>query len=164
MRDVIFATLLAGFLTVAPAWSQDNGGNNDNGNNSGNNNGDSGGQPLDGDVRDKMESAFGTDFSDVRNHGDNESATMSENSGAQAYTHGGDLYLNNAETTGGERGGRVLIAHELAHVLQQQGQQSTATETDETESEEKGEPDPRVERRQASEERRQRRPERRIPD
>lgn len=162
MRDVIFATLLAGFLTVGPAWSQDNGGNNNNGNNSGNNNGDSGGQPLDGDVRDQMESTFGNDVSGVNVHNGNEAATMSEEIGAQAYTARNDVYLGNAETTGGERGGRVM-AHELAHVAQQ-GQQSTATETEEAEPEEKGEPDPLAERRQASEERRQRRPERRIPD
>lgn len=158
MRDVILATLLAGLLTVGPAWAQDNDGNNDSGNNDGN----SGGQPVDGDVRNQMESAMGNDLSGVRTHDGNEAATMSETSGAQAYTHGGNIYLNNAETTGGERGGRVL-AHELAHTVQQ-GQQSTTSETEEPDPEEKGEPDPLVERRPASEERRQRRPERRIPD
>lgn len=161
MRDVILATLLAGFLAAAPAWGQDNGGNN----NSGNNNGDSGGQPLDGDVRDQMESAMGNDLSSVNIHNGNEAATMSEEVGAQAYAAGNDVVLGNAETTGGERGGR-LLAHELTHTLQQ-GQQSTATETDDTETdetEEAGEPDPRALRRRGSEERRQRRPERRIPD
>lgn len=162
MRDVIFAVLMAGVLAAAPAWSQDNGDNNDSGNNDGN----SGGQPVDGDVRDQMEEAFGNDVSGVRNHSGNEGATMSENSGAQAYTHGGNIYLDSAETAGGERGGRVM-AHELAHAVQQRGMQSTATDPDDAapddEADGKDEPEAAVETR-SSEQRRDRRRARRVPD
>jgi hypothetical protein len=67
----------------------------------------------------EMNHSFGADFSNVNIHTDSEAAQMNKELGAQAFTHGSDIYFNsgkyNAETTGGKE----LLAHELAHVIQQ---------------------------------------------
>jgi outer membrane protein OmpA-like peptidoglycan-associated protein len=76
------------------------------------------GKPLDQPIQAEMERAFGTDLSDVRIHDD---AIARESAGeidAEAFTHGDDIYLAgnvSPETTDGKR----LLAHELAHVVQQ---------------------------------------------
>ena len=77
------------------------------------------GRPLPPPVRKKMEAAFHEDFSEVRIHTDPEVVQMSQELGAQAFTHGQDVYFNegkfNPESSSGER----LLAHERTHVVQQ---------------------------------------------
>lgn len=66
-----------------------------------------------------MESAFGTDFNDVRVHTDSSAVQMNRQIGARAFTHGSDIYFNEGEYNPETREGKHLIAHELTHTLQQ---------------------------------------------
>lgn len=80
------------------------------------------GRPLDVGLRKDMESRFGYDFSQVRVHvgGDAEQSAREVN--AQAYTVGRNIVFGAgrfAPGTPGTQDGRRLVAHELAHVVQQ---------------------------------------------
>ena len=76
-----------------------------------------GGSLLPDSVRAFMESRFGVGFSHVRVHTGNEAIQMNRDVGAQAFTHGSDIYYgaSNSPTN------LELTAHELAHVVQQTG-------------------------------------------
>ena len=50
-----------------------------------------------------------------------ESARLNEAVGARAFTLGSDIYLGEGETGVDSDPGRRLLAHELAHVVQQTG-------------------------------------------
>ena len=78
-----------------------------------------GGAPLDERVRDRFEPAYGADLSDVRVHTGGEAAGAAAALDARAYTVGGDIVFNQGEYSPGTEGGQSLIAHELAHVVQQ---------------------------------------------
>ena len=77
------------------------------------------GQPLDSGVRSRMESAFGTSFSQVRAHTDANAAILSQNLNARAFSVGGHIAFGEGEYRPGTVIGDALIAHELAHVAQQ---------------------------------------------
>jgi hypothetical protein len=79
------------------------------------------GQALDGSVRSGMETAFGRDFSDVRVHADGQAAGVAAELGARAITVGQDVAFGAGEYRPGTPVGDALIAHELAHVAQQEG-------------------------------------------
>ncbi|EDX76493.1 hypothetical protein MC7420_4749 [Coleofasciculus chthonoplastes PCC 7420] len=76
-----------------------------------------GGSPLSENVRGFMEPRFGADFSGVRVHTGGEAVQMNQELGAQAFTHGSDVYFGE----GKEPGNNGLTAHELTHVVQQTG-------------------------------------------
>lgn len=78
------------------------------------------GAPLDGGVKARMERAFGHDFSAVRVHNDGAAARLSTALNARAFTIGKDVAFAAAEYRPGTPVGDALIAHELAHVVQQQ--------------------------------------------
>ncbi len=78
-----------------------------------------GGTSLPNDTREKMESGFGTDFSNVKVHSDKDAAQMSDQIGAKAFTHGNDIYFNKGEYNPGTSSGDHLLAHELTHTVQQ---------------------------------------------
>jgi hypothetical protein len=80
-----------------------------------------GGSALPGAVRRKLEPSFGLEFSDVRVHADAKAASMAESIGAQAFTHGNDVYFGKGAYDPGSPGGQHLLAHELTHVVQQTG-------------------------------------------
>ena len=80
-----------------------------------------GGQSLPAATRSSMESAFGADFSGVRVHTGSEAVQMSQELGAQAFTHGSDIYFNSGKYDTGSTGGKKLLAHELTHTVQQGG-------------------------------------------
>ncbi|MEZ5039263.1 MAG: DUF4157 domain-containing protein [Saprospiraceae bacterium] len=80
-----------------------------------------GGSPLPENTRSQMEGAFGTDFSSVRVHTDNSAVQMNKELGAQAFTHGSDVYFNAGRYDTGSKGGQHLLAHELTHTVQQGG-------------------------------------------
>lgn len=84
------------------------------------------GQPLDGGVRSRIGSAFGQDFSHVRIHTDANAAQLSDNLNARAFTIGKDISFAPGEYRPGTLIGDALIAHELAHTIQQRGGSSTA--------------------------------------
>jgi hypothetical protein len=79
------------------------------------------GQPLQSGVRSRMEAAFGHDFSRVRVYADSRAATLSSNLNARAFTVGSQVAFAAGEYRPGTAVGDALIAHELAHVVQQRG-------------------------------------------
>ncbi|HEY5175994.1 MAG TPA: DUF4157 domain-containing protein [Terriglobales bacterium] len=79
------------------------------------------GQALDPATRAFMESRFGHDFSSVRVHADAAAAASASSLNARAYTAGRDIAFASAEYAPGTAEGGRLLAHELAHVVQQSG-------------------------------------------
>ena len=78
------------------------------------------GQPLDENIRQPMEKAFGgVDFSQVKVHNDTQSDQLNKSIQARAFTTGTDVFFRGGEYNPGSRGGQELIAHELTHVVQQ---------------------------------------------
>jgi uncharacterized protein DUF4157 len=88
------------------------------------------GQALDAGVRSRMESAFGYDFSRVRVHTDAKAAELSSDLRARAFTIGSDVAFRAGEYRPGTLIGDALIAHELAHVVQQSSGALTAASKD----------------------------------
>ncbi len=80
-----------------------------------------GGTPIDEQTRSFMEPRFGADFSSVRVHTDSTSVQMNQDLGAQAFTHGQDVYFGAGKYNPGADDGKRLLAHELTHVVQQTG-------------------------------------------
>jgi hypothetical protein len=80
-----------------------------------------GGHSLDSRVQSQMSSAFGHDFSGVRVHTDSSAAKVSSDLQARAFTVGNDVAFASGEYRPGTLIGDALIAHELAHVVQQSG-------------------------------------------
>ncbi|MBN4002719.1 MAG: DUF4157 domain-containing protein [Nostoc sp. LPT] len=76
-----------------------------------------GGSPLADEVRSFMEPRFGNDFSQVRVHTDSTAVQMNRDLGAQAFTHGSDIYYSAGKNPAKDE----LTAHELTHVVQQTG-------------------------------------------
>jgi hypothetical protein len=80
------------------------------------------GRPLDVGERAFFEPRFGHDFSAVRIHTDATAAASARAVGALAYTVGRDIAFDAGRYAPGRATGRTLLAHELAHVVQQGGQ------------------------------------------
>lgn len=80
-----------------------------------------GGQPLSDTIREPMEQAFGADFSGVKVHTDTQSDQLNQSIQARAFTTGQDVFFRQGEYDPASRGGQELIAHELTHVVQQNG-------------------------------------------
>lgn len=77
------------------------------------------GTPLSPQTRVEMENRFGDDFGSVRIHNDaraHASATLME---AKAYTTGNDIVFSAGRFAPHASEGKRLLAHELAHVIQQ---------------------------------------------
>ncbi len=79
------------------------------------------GKPLDRQVRAYFEPRFGHDFGSVRVHDDARAARSAAAINARAYAAGHDVAFAAGEYTPGSASGRELIAHELAHTIQQEG-------------------------------------------
>ena len=77
------------------------------------------GRPLPSHTRTAMQSALGASFADVRIHADAEAAELSRSLRAQAFTYGSDIYFGAGKFDPDRTEGRRLLAHELAHVVQQ---------------------------------------------
>ena len=77
------------------------------------------GEPLDPATRSSFEPGFGADFSGVRIHSDGEAAKSARDLNARAYTVGSDVVFAEGEYQPHSSGGKRLLAHELAHVVQQ---------------------------------------------
>ncbi len=93
-----------------------------------------GGQPLDAGAKSRMGAAFGHDFSNVRVHTNSRAIELSDQLHARAFTVGSDVAFSAGEYQPGTLIGDALLAHELAHVVQQQAATAspplTKTETD----------------------------------
>ncbi|MEH1894509.1 MAG: DUF4157 domain-containing protein [Nostoc sp.] len=81
----------------------------------------SGGQSMADNIRKPMEEAFGADFSGVKVHTDGKSDQLNQSIQARAFTTGQDVFFRQGEYNPGSRGGQELLAHELTHVVQQNG-------------------------------------------
>ncbi len=83
--------------------------------------GQGGGHPLPSSTRHFMETRFGHDFGGVRVHSDNQAAQMNRGLNAQAFTHRHHVYFGQGQYQPQTHSGQKLLAHELAHVVQQTG-------------------------------------------
>lgn len=79
------------------------------------------GNPLEGAVRDRMERGFGVGFGGVRIHTGARADTSARAVDALAYTVGRDVVFRDGYFSPGTPAGQKLLAHELAHVVQQEG-------------------------------------------
>ena len=77
------------------------------------------GAPLDAAARGPLEAHFGADLADVRVHTGPEAAASATRLDALAYTAGRDIYFATGMYAPSSTGGRRLLAHEVAHVVQQ---------------------------------------------
>lgn len=77
-----------------------------------------GGQALPPAVRARMERAFGVDFAAVRIHTSGAAGTAAQALAADAFTTGRDVYFSPGRWAPGTTSGDRLLAHELAHVVQ----------------------------------------------
>lgn len=80
-----------------------------------------GGNKLDAATQAQMEAGFGADFSQVNIHTDSHAVRMNKELGAQAFTHGKDIYFNEGKYNPESKEGKHLLAHELTHTIQQNG-------------------------------------------
>ena len=78
-----------------------------------------GGQPLEPGVRADMEARLGHDFGDVRVHHDTRAEESARAVNAHAYTVGSNVVFQRDRYDPSSDAGRVTLAHELTHVLQQ---------------------------------------------
>lgn len=79
------------------------------------------GQPLDANLQRQMGQAMGADFSGVKVHTDSQADQINQSIQAKAFTTGQDLFFRQGAYRPNSRGGQELIAHELTHVMQQNG-------------------------------------------
>jgi Domain of unknown function (DUF4157) len=77
------------------------------------------GEQLDPSTRRPMEAHFGADLADVRVHTGSEAAKSATSLDALAYTSGRDIYFASGMYAPTSDPGRRLLAHEVAHVVQQ---------------------------------------------
>ena len=77
------------------------------------------GRPLPPAVRQDMEARFGQDFGAVRIHDDAAAARAADSVDAEAFTHGNDIAFAAGRFAPDTPDGRSLLAHELAHTVQQ---------------------------------------------
>jgi hypothetical protein len=82
------------------------------------------GTALDPGVADRLSPSLG-DLSDVRVHTDDTADTLNRSVSARAFATGTDVYFAGGEYNPGSESGDKLIAHELAHVVQQRGASSS---------------------------------------
>ncbi len=85
----------------------------------------SSGTPLDSATRALMEPRFGHDFSKVRLHTDSRARDSARAIHARAYTVGKHVVLGRVENASGQES-QKLMAHELAHVVQNEHSSSSA--------------------------------------
>jgi hypothetical protein len=85
-----------------------------------------GGSPMHADTKSFMESRFGADFSNVKIHNGGESAELNRALNAKAFTVNNNIYFNSGQYQPGTDTGKHLLAHELTHVIQQNGSPTTA--------------------------------------
>ena len=79
----------------------------------------SSGRLLPNNVQIPMEQAYGADFSTVRVHTDSVADELNQRIGARAFTTGNDIFFREGEYSPNSDRCQGLIAHELAHVIQQ---------------------------------------------
>ncbi len=84
-----------------------------------------GGAELPSTLRASMEAAIGVDFGKVRIHTDGNAQALNRSLSARAFTTGQDIYFGSSAFQPSSVAGQKLVAHELAHVVQQGKGQAT---------------------------------------
>ncbi|MBL8621062.1 MAG: DUF4157 domain-containing protein [Myxococcales bacterium] len=84
-----------------------------------------GGAPLPAGVRDRFEASLGADLGAVRVHTDDASATAADAVGARAFARGNDIHFGAGQYQPDDPFGMHLLAHEVAHTVQQSGGAAT---------------------------------------
>lgn len=82
-----------------------------------------GGAPLPDATREFFEPRFGADLSHVRVHAGTQAAQTATSISAKAFTFGSDIAFAGGAYAPASHQGQRLLAHELTHVLQQDGGQ-----------------------------------------
>lgn len=82
------------------------------------------GQPMAASARAFFEPRFGHDFSQVRVHADTKAAESADAVNARAYTVGKHVVFGRGQPSPETTAGRQLLAHELTHIVQQNGAKS----------------------------------------
>jgi hypothetical protein len=77
------------------------------------------GEPLDGRVRNRLETHLGENLGHVMVHADQKAAASAQSVNARAYTVGNHIVFGAGQYQPGTPLGDVLLAHEAAHVAQQ---------------------------------------------
>ena len=86
-------------------------------------------------MRTDLEGTFGADLAAVRVHDDAAAHTSARAEEAQAFTAGRDVYFAQGKYAPASVEGYRLLAHEIAHVLQQTGRRFSSTLVQATERE-----------------------------
>ncbi|HEY6037670.1 MAG TPA: DUF4157 domain-containing protein, partial [Kofleriaceae bacterium] len=81
----------------------------------------SSGMALPSPIMRKFEASLGTDLSSVRVHTGAESQSAASAVGAKAYTMGQDIHFGAGQYDPSSGAGQHLLAHEVAHTVQQRG-------------------------------------------
>jgi hypothetical protein len=81
----------------------------------------SGGAALPGELKHQFEGSLGTNLSDVRVHTGAESTQAASAVGAKAYAVGQDIHFAEGQYEPSTAAGQRLLAHEVAHTVQQRG-------------------------------------------
>jgi hypothetical protein len=79
------------------------------------------GKPLDRSVASTLSPAMGASLDGVRVHTGDGAAALARAVTARAFTVGNDIYFGRGEYRPGTSDGNELIAHEVAHTIQQRG-------------------------------------------
>lgn len=79
------------------------------------------GAPLEATIRSQMERSFGHDFGEIRVHTDTPAAESARELNALAYTYGHHVAFAAGQYAPGTSRGNRVLAHELAHSIQQEG-------------------------------------------
>ncbi|MFZ4507400.1 MAG: DUF4157 domain-containing protein [Fimbriimonas sp.] len=87
------------------------------------------GQALDATTRADMERRFDHDFSKVRIHADGRAAESAHAIQAQAFTYGQNIVFGEGQYAPSSHAGKQLLAHELAHTIQQSGATASGSPT-----------------------------------
>ena len=82
------------------------------------------GEELADNVKEPMETAFDANFSGVKVHTDGESDQLNKSLNSRAFATGQDIFFSQGAYNPGSRDGQELLAHELTHVVQQNGKSS----------------------------------------
>lgn len=80
-----------------------------------------GGEGLPAALRTRFERSLGTDLGDVRVHRSGDAATAAAKLSARAFACGRDVFMAAGAYAPGTRAGDALLAHEVAHTVQQRG-------------------------------------------
>jgi hypothetical protein len=79
-----------------------------------------GGSKVDDETKSELEEHTGMDLSSVNIHTGPIADNLNRNINALAFAHGQDIYFRNGQYNPGSNAGRKLLAHEVAHTIQQQ--------------------------------------------